>query len=163
MGKHLYPDMDYQEEVYNKLVAYYQGRDIKKYDCSKIVGKAKRCRCPQCGRHSASFFMGRDQTTYIMTCLAGCGLKKNLHQLVLEYGNQELKDQWKEELNRINKKNFQNYGTAMPIKNAGRPKGSKTNKKSPPINAYLKDEIHTRRFRGGIQRHLRGVKPSSEA
>ena len=160
MGKHLYPDMDYQEEVYNKLVAYYQGRDMKKYDCSEIKGKAKRCRCPQCGRHSASFFMGRDETTYIMTCIDGCGLNKTLHQLVLDYGDKDLIEEWKGKLHRLN---FEHYGTAMPIKNAGRPKGSKTNKKSPPINAYLKDEIHTRRFRGGIQRHLRGAKPSFEA
>ena len=147
MNRILYPDMDYQGKIYNQLVSEYQGRDFKKTENYNLPSRSKRCRCPNCGQHCANFFMGRDQTTYIMTCLAGCGLKKNLHQLVLEYGNQELKDQWKDELNRINKKNFQNYGTAMPIKNAGRPKGSKTNKKSPPINEYLRDEIYRRRFR----------------
>ena len=39
------------------------------------------------------------------------------------------------------------YGNAFPIKNAGRPVGSKTKRKSPPINDDLKDEIHRRRFR----------------
>ena len=147
MGKQLYPDMDYQEEVYNKLVAYYQGRDIKKYDCSKIVGKAKRCRCPQCGRHSASFFMGRDETTYIMKCLSGCGLNKTLHQLVLDYGDKDLRDEWKGRLHRLN---FEHYGTAMPIKNAGRPKGSKTNKhRIKPIKG-LTDELGRLRIRGTL-------------
>ena len=39
------------------------------------------------------------------------------------------------------------YGTAFPIKNAGRPKGSKTNRKPPELNDELKDEIYRRRFR----------------
>ena len=39
------------------------------------------------------------------------------------------------------------YGTAFPIKNAGRPKGSKTNRKPPELNDELKDEICRRRFR----------------
>ena len=59
--------------------------------------------------------------------------------------------------------NFINYGTAMPIKNAGRPKGSKTTKRSPKINAELKYEIHTRRSRSTLWGILSGVKPSSEA
>ena len=47
MGKHLYPDMDYQEEVYYKLVAYYQGRDMNKYDC--------------CGKCYIQFVEGREE------------------------------------------------------------------------------------------------------
>ena len=82
-----------------------------------------------------------------MTCMNGCGLKKTLHNIVMDYGKQELKDEWQANLDRIN---FINYGTAMPIKNAGRPKGSKTTKRSPKINAELKYEIHTRRSRSTL-------------
>ena len=39
------------------------------------------------------------------------------------------------------------YGTAFPIKNAGRPKGSKTNKKPPELNDELKDEVCRKRFK----------------
>ena len=40
------------------------------------------------------------------------------------------------------------YGTAFPIKNAGRPKGSKSDKKNiPQMNEELKDIIHRKRFR----------------
>ena len=42
------------------------------------------------------------------------------------------------------------YGTAFPIKNAGRPKGSKTNRKPPELNDELKDEIYRRRFRSTL-------------
>ena len=147
MGKSFYPDIHYQEKVYNQLVFKYQGEDLKKSQNYGLIKESKRCKCPQCGRHQANFFRVKDNTTFLMTCMEGCGLKKTLHQLVLDYGDKELKDKWKEELNRINRINFQNYGTAMPIKNAGRPKGSKTNKKTPQINEYLKDEIYRRRFR----------------
>ena len=41
-------------------------------------------------------------------------------------------------------------GTAFPIKNAGRPKGSKTKKRPLLINDYLKDEIYRRRFKGTL-------------
>ena len=41
-------------------------------------------------------------------------------------------------------------GTAFPIKNAGRPKGSKTKKRPLLINDYLKDELYRRRFRGTL-------------
>ena len=160
MGRQVYPDMDYQEKIYNELVLEYQGKHFTKRENYGLPNGSMRCICPQCGQHGANFFRARDNNTFLMTCMNGCGLKKTLHQLVHEYGNKKLIEEWKGKLHRLN---FENYGTAMPIKNAGRPKGSKTNKKSPPINAYLKDEIHTRRFRGGIQRHLRGAKPSFEA
>ena len=156
MGKQLYPDMDYQEKIYNQLVAQYQGRDFTKGENYNLPTDSKRCICPKCGEHSANFFRVKDNSTFLMSCMRGCGLKKTLHQLVLEYGNKKLIDEWKGRLHRLN---FENYGTAMPIKNAGRPKGSKTNKRCLKINAELKDEIYTRRLRGGIQRHLRGAKP----
>jgi len=38
-------------------------------------------------------------------------------------------------------------GTAFPIKNAGRPKGSKTKRRPLLINDFLKDELYRRRFR----------------
>ena len=41
-------------------------------------------------------------------------------------------------------------GSAFPIKNAGRPKGSKTKKRPLLINDYLKDEIYRRRFRSTL-------------
>ena len=48
-----------------------------------------------------------------------------------------------------NTSKYHKYGNAFPIKNAGRPKGSKTNlKKSPKLNRHLQDEIYKRRWRG---------------
>ena len=41
-------------------------------------------------------------------------------------------------------------GSAFPIKDAGRPKGSKTKKRPLLINDYLKDEIYRRRFKGTL-------------
>ena len=53
------------------------------------------------------------------------------------------------EKNVKNTSNWDIYGNAFPIKNAGRPKGSKTNsKKSPKLNRHLQDEIYKRRWRG---------------
>ena len=156
MAKQLYPDMDYQEEVYNQLVSDFSGVDFKKSETYNLPANSKRCICPKCGEHSANFFRAKDNNTFLMTCMRGCGLKKTIHELVMDHGKPELQEDWKSKLNRLN---FKNYGTAMPIKNAGRPKGSKTNKRCLKINAELKDEIYTRRLRGGIQRHLRGAKP----
>ena len=49
-----------------------------------------------------------------------------------------------------NTSSFHKYGTAFPIKNAGRPRGSKTNRKLPELNDELKDEIYRRRFRSTL-------------
>ena len=38
-------------------------------------------------------------------------------------------------------------GSAFPIKQPGRPKGSKTRRRPLLINDYLKEEIYRRRFR----------------
>ena len=46
-----------------------------------------------------------------------------------------------------NTSSFHKYGTAFSIKNAGRPKGSKTNKKPPELNDELKDEVCRKRFK----------------
>ena len=147
MGRQVYPDMDYQEKIYNELVLEYQGKHFTKRENYGLPNGSMRCICPQCGQHGANFFRARDNNTFLMTCMNGCGLKKTLHNIVMDYGKQELKDEWKANLDRIN---FINYGTAMPIKNAVRPKGSKTTKRSPKINAELKYEIHTRRSRSTL-------------
>ena len=66
------------------------------------------------------------------------------------------------EKNVKNSANWDIYGNAFPIKNAGRPKGSKNNaKKSPKLNRHLQDEIYKRRWRGVLQGHLIGAKSSS--
>ena len=53
------------------------------------------------------------------------------------------------EKNVKNTANWDIYGNAFPIKNAGRPKGSKTNaKKSPKINKELQRVIFRKRWRG---------------
>ena len=147
MGKQLYPDMDYQEKIYNQLVAQYQGREFTKAENYNLPTDSQRCICPKCGEHSANFFRVRDNRTFLMSCMRGCGLKKTLHQLVLEYGNKKLIEEWKGRLHRLN---FENYGTAIPIKNAGRPKGSKTNKhRIKPIKG-LTDELGRLRIRGTL-------------
>ena len=46
-----------------------------------------------------------------------------------------------------NTSKYHKYGNAFPIKNAGRPQGSKTKKRPLLINNFLKDEIYRRRFR----------------
>lgn len=46
-----------------------------------------------------------------------------------------------------NTSKYHKYGNAFPIKNAGRPLGSRTNKRPLLINNFLKDEIYRRRFR----------------
>ena len=147
MAKQLYPDMNYQEEVYNQLVSDFSGVDFKKSETYNLPTNSKRCICPNCGEHSANFFRAKDNNTFLMTCMRGCGLKKTIHELVMDHGKPELKEDWKSKLNRLN---FKNYGTAMPIKNAGRPKGSKTNKhRIKPIKG-LTDEIGRLRIRGTL-------------
>ena len=42
---------------------------------------------------------------------------------------------------------FYKSGYAFPIKQPGRPKGSKTRRRPLLINDYLKEEIYRRRFR----------------
>ena len=147
MGKQLYPDMNYQEKVYNELVSDFKGRDFKKTENYNLPANSKRCICPKCGEHSANFFRVRDNSTFFMTCMRGCGLKKTIHELVMDYGKQELKEDWKSRLNRLN---FKNYGTAMPIKNAGRPKGSKTNKRRIEQIKGVNDDIGRLRIRGAL-------------
>ena len=126
MSKQLYPDMNYQEKVYKQLVSEYSGVDFKASETYNLPANSKRCICPKCGEHCANFFRVRDNSTFLMTCMRGCGLKKTIHELVMDHGKPELKEDWKSKLNRLN---FKNYGTAMPIKNAGRPKDSKNNAK----------------------------------
>ena len=153
MGNRFYPDINYQMRIYYELVAQYKGVDLKKYKKNKFINETKRCICPQCGEHRANFFRARDNNTFIMTCMEGCGLKMTLHQLVLKYGSQELKDRWKEELTRINRREFKKFGTALPIKNAGRPKGSKTNKKKLEPIIGMTDEIGTLGIRSALHWH----------
>jgi len=147
MAKQLYPDMDYQEEVYNQLVSDFSGVDFKKSETYNLPANSKRCICPKCGEHCANFFRAKDNNTFLMTCMRGCGLKKTIHELVMDHGKPELKEDWKSKLNRLN---FKNYGTAMPIKNAGRPKGSKTNKHRIKSIKGLTDELGRLRIRGTL-------------
>ena len=147
MSKQLYPDMNYQEKVYKQLVSEYSGVDFKASETYNLPANSKRCICPKCGEHCANFFRVRDNSTFLMTCMRGCGLKKTIHELVMDHGKPELQEEWKSKLNRLN---FKNYGTAMPIKNAGRPKGSKTNKHRIKSIKGLTDELGRLRIRGTL-------------
>ena len=95
MAKQLYPDMDYQEEVYNQLVSDFSGVDFKKSETYNLPTNSKRCICPNCGEHSANFFRAKDNNTFLMTCMRGCGLKKTIHELVMDHGKPELKEEVK--------------------------------------------------------------------
>ena len=157
MAEFVYPDMDYQEKVYYEMLWKFQGEDLNTPKNHKTLkGKIKKCKCPSCGRHCASFFRSQNDDTFIMSCMEGCGFTRNLHQLVLELGDNELKKNWKSELKRLNvgsefyREQFKKYGSALPIKNAGRPKGSKTNKhRIKPITG-MTDEILRLRIRGTL-------------
>ena len=94
-----------------------------------------------------------------MSCMEGCGLKRYLQQLVLEFGSLTLKKEWKSELKRLNigsgfyREQFKKYGSALPIKNAGRPKGSKTNKNNMKPITGMTDEIGTIGIRSALHWH----------
>ena len=162
MNKFLYPDMEYQQKYYYEMVSQFKGIDLnipKKQKTNIPKGMNKRCKCPQCGRHCASFFRSHNNDTFIMTCMEGCGLKKTLHQLVLEFGSSRIKKEWKDELKRLNiesgvyRDQFKKYGSPLPIKNAGRPKGSKTNKhRIKPITG-MTDEVGMLGLRSALHWH----------
>ena len=84
MAEFVYPDMDYQEKVYYEMLWKFQGEDLNTPKNHKTLkGKIKKCKCPSCGRHCASFFRSHNNDTFIMTCMEGCGLKKTLQGFMI--------------------------------------------------------------------------------